>query len=168
MKNFLIIFLTIISTSLLILYFGTKEDKDPSPKLVELYDAPLAITDYFEPREDYYIVNFFASWCKACRNELPELREIKEQTGINFYGIALNDFSENIQEMLGTELFPYNKISLDFPLQTIYEFKVNRIPRLIIVYKGDVVYDHEGEINRRILDKKIFPIINKIKQNLQE
>jgi cytochrome c biogenesis protein CcmG/thiol:disulfide interchange protein DsbE len=168
MKNFLLIFLTLLSASLLVLYFGNKQDEDPLPNIVELYDAPLAITDYFDPREDFYIVNFFGSWCRACRKELPELLEIKNKTGATFYGVALNDFSENVEEMLGSNLQPYKKIALDFPLNKILEFKLDRIPKLLIIYKGDVVYEFEGEINRRILDKKIFPIITKIKQKLED
>jgi thiol-disulfide isomerase/thioredoxin len=163
MKKFLFIIVVIVSvifTSTIIF-----ADKSEEVEIHPLFAAPPTIVNYFKPDEDTYVVNFFASWCKPCRLEIPYLEEIQKTTGIIFYGIVVRDEHTTISSMLEDHEIKYKKMGYNLPLHKIESIEIDRIPRLLIIHRGEVVYDHEGEINKRIMKKKIVPLLSKIKQN---
>ena len=136
--------------------------KQPEISLAPLYKVPSAIKVHFNPEEKLYVVNFFASWCKACIEEHKNIVSLKKKTKVSIYGIAVNDNEYALDYMLQKHHNPYKKFSTHFPLMEVPELEISRIPRTLIVYEGDIIYDHSGEINKSILDKKILPIIKRI------
>ena len=159
----IILTITIIFAACAGYFFKSQSLVVQRPSLEKLYDVPASIPDYFEIEEEFYAVNFFASWCSSCRSELDDLAKMKKISGINIYGIAVNDSENQLREMLHNKAELFKKITVNFPLHSLSELNLNRIPRILIIYKGDVIYDHTGEVNSRILEKKILPILKEIK-----
>ena len=61
---------------------------------------------------EFYIVNFFASWCKPCLAEHPLLMEMKKK-GITIIGINFRDDEENFKEWINEHGNPFEYILRD-------------------------------------------------------
>ena len=61
---------------------------------------------------EFYIVNFFASWCKPCLAEHPLLMEMKKKD-IKIIGINFRDDEENFKEWINEHGNPFEYILRD-------------------------------------------------------
>ena len=61
---------------------------------------------------EFYIVNFFASWCKPCLAEHPLLMEMKKK-GVKIVGINFRDDEENFKEWINEHGNPFEYILRD-------------------------------------------------------
>ena len=61
---------------------------------------------------EFYIVNFFASWCKPCLAEHPLLMEMKKK-GVKIIGINFRDDEENFKEWINEHGNPFEYILKD-------------------------------------------------------
>ena len=61
---------------------------------------------------EFYIVNFFASWCKPCLAEHPLLMEMKKK-GIIIIGINFRDDEDNFKEWINEHGNPFEYILRD-------------------------------------------------------
>ena len=61
---------------------------------------------------EFYIVNFFASWCKPCLAEHPLLMEMKKE-GIKIIGINFRDDEENFKKWINDHGNPFEYILRD-------------------------------------------------------
>ena len=61
---------------------------------------------------EFYIVNFFASWCKPCLAEHPLLMKMKKK-GIKIIGINFRDDEENFKEWINEHGNPFEYILRD-------------------------------------------------------
>ena len=130
-----------------------------------LYPLPNSIKNHFNLRDsEYFIVNIFASWCENCVNEVKKLKQIAKDHNINMYGIAISDSEKFLKKMLGENFYPYKEISLNFPMSELKKLQINKIPRFFIVYKNNIVYDIEGNINESILNNEIYPVLEAIQK----
>jgi cytochrome c biogenesis protein CcmG/thiol:disulfide interchange protein DsbE len=110
-------------------------------------------------RGDVVVVNVWASWCLACRDEHPVLREIGSRyagTDVHFLGILYNDNVDNgrrwIREM-GGQSYP----ALEDPgARTAIDYGVYGVPETFFVGRdGVVAYKHTGPITADVLLAKI-------------
>ena len=61
---------------------------------------------------EFYIVNFFASWCKPCLAEHPLLMEMKKK-GVKIIGVNFRDDEENFKEWINEHGNPFEYILRD-------------------------------------------------------
>ena len=61
---------------------------------------------------EFYIVNFFASWCKPCLAEHPLLMEMKKK-GITIIGINFRDDEDNFKEWINEHGNPFEYVLRD-------------------------------------------------------
>ena len=159
MKKFLLIVLSYISLS-----FSANAQEVPEVNFKGL-------KPYLEQNNDsVYVINFWATWCKPCIEELPHFlkaaEELKEQK-VKFIFVSL-DFSKHKT----TRLIPYIKehkireqvILLNDPNSNVWIDQVDpkwsgAIPATLI-YKGDKKEFIEGKLSY----EKLLQII-KSKQN---
>ena len=91
-------------------------------------------------RGSVVLVNFWASWCVACREEHPVLLEGARQYGdkVRFIGIAYNDAPEDSRRWL--EQFGQSFPSLiDEGARTAIDYGVSGVPETFIMDKNGVV-----------------------------
>ncbi|MDQ6830876.1 MAG: redoxin family protein [Gemmatimonadota bacterium] len=110
-------------------------------------------------RGDVVVVNVWASWCLACRDEHPVLREIGARyagSDVHFFGILYNDNVSNgrrwIAEMGGQS---YPALS-DSGARTAIDYGVYGVPETFFIGRdGRVAYKHTGPVTEAVLVAKI-------------
>ncbi len=177
MKNKLVITLTIIFFLILLAFFYLlKIDRNPSEipsnllnKKVPVFETPSLIKNkkFISSNEfgnEIIIVNFFATWCKPCRDEHGFIKLFSEKDGIRVIGINYKDNSKKAIKWLNDLGNPYSDVPIDKNGMIAIDWGVYGIPETFIVNsKGIIIYRHVGPINRKIY-KKINIIIKSLKK----
>ena len=93
------------------------------------------------------LINFWASWCGPCREEMPLLNALHnkyEPLGFTVWGVNVEENSANAQGFL-------NDFPVDFPIllddtnKVSRQFKVIAMPTTVVVDRdGNMRYLHQG------------------------
>ena len=106
-------------------------------------------------RGQVVVLNFWASWCLACRGEHTVLSTVAERyrgQGVQFYGVLYNDSPENglrwIEEM-GGQTYP---AVIDRNAATAIDYGLYGVPETFIIGPdGRVAYKHVGPVTEAVL-----------------
>ena len=113
-----------------------------------------------ELKNEIILVNFFATWCKPCRDEHVYIKRFSNKKGIKVIGINYKDNSKKTIEWLKNLGNPYSDVLIDKNGRVAIDWGVYGIPETFIVNsKGIIKYRHVGPITNEIY-KKINLIIN--------
>ena len=108
------------------------------------------------------LVNFFATWCKPCRDEHVYIKRFSNEKGIRVIGINYKDSSRNAIEWLKNLGNPYSDVPVDENGRIAIDWGVYGIPETFIINsKGIIKYRHVGPITKKIY-KKINLLIKEI------
>ena len=106
------------------------------------------------------LVNFFATWCKPCRDEHIYIERLSNKKGIKVIGINYKDNSEKTIQWLKELGNPYADIAVDKSGRIAIDWGVYGIPETFIVNSKRIIkYRHVGPVTKKIY-KKINLIIN--------
>ncbi len=118
-----------------------------------------------ELKGEVRLVNFFASWCVACRAEHPLLNRLTEDGLVPVYGINYKDKPEDARAWLDRLGDPYVRSGADIPGRVGIDWGVYGLPETFIVdAEGRIIYKHIGAIDAAALDDIILPIVEKLRQ----
>ena len=113
-----------------------------------------------ELKNEIILVNFFATWCKPCRDEHVYIKRFSNKKGIKVIGINYKDNSKKTIKWLKNLGNPYSDVLIDKNGRVAIDWGVYGIPETFIVNsKGIIKYRHVGPITNEIY-KKINLIIN--------
>ena len=113
-----------------------------------------------ELKNEIILVNFFATWCKPCRDEHVYIKRFSNKKGIKVIGINYKDDSKKTIEWLKNLGNPYSDVLIDKNGRVAIDWGVYGIPETFIVNsKGIIKYRHVGPITNEIY-MKINLIIN--------
>lgn len=119
----------------------------------------IRLTDY-EGRG--VILNFWASWCNPCINELPLLNEAYKLAGVEMLAVNVGENKETVQKFVDRyELeFP---IVLDNELRIQHKYRVVGMPLTVLIDKdGNILERHEGELTEM---EDILRLMDQIKRD---
>jgi peroxiredoxin len=89
------------------------------------------------------VLNFWASWCSACEEEIPALVALKASPGaenVEFFGINVGESSAQIRYFVEKNKYPY-PILMDTDRTTSRLFALTSVPATIILGKdGKITY----------------------------
>ena len=109
------------------------------------------------------LVNFFATWCKPCRDEHSFIKLFSNQKRIEIIGINYKDNDQKAINWLKELGNPYSHVAVDKKGRIAIDWGAYGIPETFIINsKGIIKYRHVGPINKKIY-KKINLIISEIK-----
>ena len=108
-----------------------------------------------ELKNEIILVNFFATWCKPCRDEHVYIKRFSNKKGIKVIGINYKDNSKKTVKWLKDLGNPYSDVLIDKNGRIAIDWGVYGIPETFIVNsKGIIKYRHVGPITNEIYMKR--------------
>ena len=166
------IFILVLS----VFFYLLIENKNPSEipsnlinKKVPIFEANFLLKNekFLSSKEfgkEIILVNFFATWCKPCRDEHNFIKRFSKEKGIRIIGINYKDNSEKTVNWLNKLGNPYSDILLDKKGRLAIEWGVYGIPETFIINSSGVVkYRNAGAITNKTFSK-INSLISKLEK----
>ena len=166
-----ILFLLILSAFFYLLLIDRNPSKIPSnllnKEIPNFETETLLKNKKFISSEEFgneiIIVNFFATWCKPCRDEHEYIKKFSKENKIRIIGINYKDDAKKTIKWIKNLGNPYSDIPLDKKGSIAIDWGVYGIPETFIVNsKGIIKYRHIGPVDKKNY-KKINTIIKEIK-----
>lgn len=111
------------------------------------------------------LVNVWASWCLACREEHPLLVEVSRSSRAVVYGLNYRDRREDALRWLRFYGDPYVASAHDMAGEVGRLLGVNGVPQTFVVDRsGAIRYRHVGPLNEGVWTERIAPLLKKFEQ----
>lgn len=112
-----------------------------------------------------WILNVWASWCVACREEHPVLVELAKSQVVPVIGLDYKDKREDALAMLAKQENPYLLSAFDANGRVGIDYGVYGVPETYVVDKAGIIrFKHIGPLSLEILNQKIFPLVSELKK----
>tara|TARA_Y100000590_G_scaffold123141_1_gene141031 strand:+ start:364 stop:894 length:531 start_codon:yes stop_codon:yes gene_type:complete len=167
----LFLFLLILLTFSYLLIIDRNPQEIPSNlinKKIPNYEANSLFKDEkfifsHELKSEIVLINFFATWCKPCRDEHSYIKKFSEQQEIRVIGINYKDDPKKTIKWLNDLGNPYSDVLLDKKGQIAIDWGVYGIPETFVVNSNGIIkYRQAGPITKKIY-RKINSLIKEIK-----
>jgi len=114
-------------------------------------------------RGKVWMLNVWASWCVACRDEHPFLFEYQKSGAVPIYGLNYKDRPEDALGWLGELGDPYLLSAVDFDGRVAIDYGVYGAPESYIIDKsGTIRLKHVGPVMPDVWEKKILPLVQEL------
>ena len=166
-----IIFLIILSIFFYLLMIERNPSEIPSNllnKKVPQFETKSLLKDesFISTKEfgnEIVLVNFFATWCKPCRDEHAFIKRFSNENKVRVIGINYKDNPKKTIDWLNNLGNPYSNVPLDKNGKIAIDWGVYGIPETFVVDSAGIIkYRHVGPITQKEY-KKINLLIEKIK-----
>ena len=104
-----------------------------------------------EFKNEITLVNFFATWCKPCRDEHIYIKRFANEKNIKVIGINYKDNTKKTIEWLRDLGNPYSDVPVDKNGRIAIDWGVYGIPETFVVdSEGIIKYRHVGPVTKNI------------------
>ena len=142
----------------------------PNFQLPQLHDPAKTISAQ-DMRGKVWLLNFWGTWCIACREEHPRLVEYAKSKALPIYGVdykyandATDERSAAVQ-LLGELGNPYTMTVFDAEGRTSIDYGVYGAPESFLIDKDGVIrFKQIGPITDEVWNKQILPLAQKLAQ----
>ncbi len=111
------------------------------------------------------VVNVFASWCVACRDEHPLWMQIARSGMVPIHGLNYKDKPDDAQSWLKELGDPYTRTGADISGRVGIDWGVYGVPETFVIDRnGLIVHKHIGAVTAKALEETILPLIHKLQQ----
>ena len=116
-------------------------------------------------RGEVSLVNVFASWCVACREEHPVLMQMKAERLVPVHGLDYKDQPDNAARWLNTMGDPYTRTGADIYGRVAIDWGVYGVPETFVISKdGHIAHKHIGAVTPKVLDETLLPLIRRLRE----
>jgi cytochrome c biogenesis protein CcmG/thiol:disulfide interchange protein DsbE len=176
MKAKFLIPLALFIVLVIFLAIGLNRDPHelPSPlinKLAPAFDIP----QLSEPNKTFspasmkgqvWVLNVWASWCVACREEHPVLVELAKSEMAPVIGLDYKDQRADALAMLAKQGNPYLLSAFDANGRVGIDYGVYGVPETYVIDKAGIIrFKHIGPITPAVLNQKIYPLLSELKKS---
>jgi cytochrome c biogenesis protein CcmG/thiol:disulfide interchange protein DsbE len=114
-------------------------------------------------RGKVWMLNVWASWCVACRDEHPYLFEYQKSGAVPIYGLNYKDRPEDALGWLSELGDPYLLSAVDLDGRVAIDYGVYGAPESYIIDKsGTIRMKHVGPVTFEVWEKKILPLVQEL------
>ena len=134
----------------------------PSFSLTRLDDQQKTIS-LADLRGKVWMLNVWASWCVACREEHPLLVEFSKKGLLPIYGLNYKDQRDDGNAWLQRMGNPYQASLFDNEGRVGIDFGVYGVPETFIIDKtGTIRMKHIGPLTPDVIATEIEPLLKKL------
>jgi cytochrome c biogenesis protein CcmG/thiol:disulfide interchange protein DsbE len=165
----LILFLALVA--FLAIGLGRDPREVPSPlinkpapdfRLVQLKDPSRSFSSE-EMRGKVWLLNVWASWCIACRDEHPMLLELARQNALPIYGLNYKDEPSAAISWLNELGDPYVLSVSDLDGRVGIDYGVYGAPETFLIDRnGTIRFKQIGPLTPEVWTKKIVPLLSEL------
>lgn len=110
-----------------------------------------------------WLLNVWASWCAACREEHPVVTELAKSGVVSIYGLNYKDKREDGLAWLRQFGDPYRLSVFDIQGRVGIDYGVYGVPETYVIDKRGVIrYKRIGPLTPDIVKQKILPLLDEL------
>ena len=132
-----------------VFFFGLNKDTNYSTNSLVGKKIPNINLEYFSEnkfykrddlkKNNYTLINFWASWCAPCRDEHPLLIQLSKEKNLKLLGVNFKDKKEQANKFLNDLGNPYDFLTKDKKGKQSVIFGVYGIPESILINKNLII-----------------------------
>jgi cytochrome c biogenesis protein CcmG/thiol:disulfide interchange protein DsbE len=110
------------------------------------------------------LVNVFASWCVACREEHPVLMRLRADGTAPIHGLDYKDNPDDAARWLDSMGDPYTRTGADVDGRVAIDWGVYGVPETFVVdARGRIAFKQVGPITPETLERTLLPRIAELR-----
>ncbi len=134
----------------------------PDFTLPQLHDAEQTIGTA-DMRGEVWLLNVWASWCVACRQEHPYLVELGKRDLLPMVGLNYKDKRNDALGWLRNFENPYNVSASDLDGRVGIDWGVYGVPETFIIDKrGTIRMKHIGPLTPKVIEQELLPLVEQL------
>ena len=102
---------------------------------LDIFNENKTLTEGDLRKNDFTLINFWASWCGPCRKEHPTLLRLNRINNLTILGVNFKDKKENAKKFLNELGNPYDILAKDELGKDSVYFGIYGIPESILIDK---------------------------------
>ena len=134
----------------------------PAFKLTQLHQPEQLLTPE-QMRGKVWLLNVWASWCGACREEHPVLVDFARNAAVPLIGLNYKDQRPDALGWLEQHGNPYVASLVDRDGRTGLDYGVYGVPETFVIdQQGVIRYKQIGPVTDEVLRKRILPLLKEL------
>ena len=141
-------------------------DKPAPPFVLPQLHAPDKTFSQKDMLGKVWMLNVWASWCVACREEHPHLVALARTGAVPIYGLNYKDERADGIAWLARFGDPYQLSAYDRDGRIGIDYGVYGVPETYVIDKARVIrYKRIGIVSPEIVRDKILPLVKELNKN---
>ena len=137
----------------------------PAFKIAQLEPAE-ALFSPEDLKGKVWVLNVWASWCVACRQEHPVLMAFARTKVAPLVGLDYKDQRKDALGVIKRSGNPYDITAFDADGRVGIDYGVYGVPESYVIDKAGIIrYKHIGPITEDALQQTIIPLINALQKS---
>lgn len=109
-----------------------------------------------------WLMNVFASWCAACRDEHAVLLKLAKEDRLPIIGLDYRDKEADAQQWLSRLGNPYSVIAHDPEGKVGFDYGVYGVPETFLIdARGKIAWKHIGPLTDEVVRDKLLPALER-------
>ena len=104
-------------------------------------------------KNNFYLLNIWASWCVPCRDEHPLLINLSKSKKIEIIGLNYKDDFNNAEKFINEFGNPYSIILIDRNGTKAIEWGAIGVPETFLIHKNIIIKRYIGPLNSKLIDE---------------
>ena len=159
----------------LVIFLAIGLTRDPSKLPSALLDKPaptFRLPQLKDPAKTFsaedmhgkvWMMNVWASWCAACRDEHPYLFQYAKSGAVPIYGLNYKDKPEDALSWLEDLGDPYVLSASDLDGRVAIDYGVYGAPETYLIdQNGTIRHKHIGPVTRNVWSEKFLPLVQEL------